>query len=268
MKWNSFELISPAYNRTKKRLFPFEFIEWVKLFIISALASSSGGNFNIKGNGYNKGKNGLGSGTFEEVSNSIREGIIKYWQVGTLVFGIGFIITTILSYIKSIFNFIFIDALVGTSATFTFSKNNARGTSLFLFKFTISVITLILVGLLISPYIYHFMNGNPILESVGIIYIITSVIAIFAYIFILWILFLFLYDFVVPYMYSKNTPAWFSLKKVWSDIMKEKLAVFVYLLSRFVIGIALAILVVVGLVFSVLVVGIVGVIIYDWLFVI
>lgn len=263
MRWNSFKLISPAYKRAKKRLFPFEFIEWVKLFIISILASSSGGNFNIKGNGYSKGKSGLSSGTFDEVTSGIREGIKRYWEVGAIIFGIGFVLTTIFSYIKSVFNFIFIDALVGKSAKFTFSKNKARGTSLFLFKFIISVVTLILIGLLLSPYLYHFMNGNPIIDSVGIFYMVVSIIAAFVYVFILWILFLFLYDFVVPYMYSKNTQAWFSLRKVWSDVMREKLAVIVYLLSRIVIGIALAILVVIGFGVSVLIVGIVGVIIYG-----
>jgi hypothetical protein len=240
MKWNAFSLISPSIERTKKRLFPFQFWEWFRLMIIVALARSKGaGNFN-----YNSSGRGDSSSikSFSEASSKLREAVKKYWVVGAGIFVIGFILMTIFSYIQSVFSFIFIDALVDKKAKFTFRKNNSKGVSLFLFKFFISILTIITIAGLAFPYIFNFIKGNPIIAYVGWGYITLSITAAIIYFLLLWILFLFVYDFAVPYMYVKNTSAWFSLKKVWDDIGKNKLETLVYWIARLVIGIVVGII--------------------------
>jgi hypothetical protein len=239
MKWNAFSLVGPAIEQTKKRLFPIRFWEWFKLMIIASLASSrGGGNFNYSGN--NRGGGGLQD--WSAASEKLKEFIRKYWIFGAGLFLILFVIITIFSYIQSVFSFIFIDSLVEKKARFTFRKNNPKGVSLFLFKFVVSILTLIVIAGLAYPYVYNFMKGNQIISSVGWGYIIFSIIAIVIYLILLWILFLFLYDFAVPYMYIKNTSAWFSLKKVWGEIGKNRTETFIYWLARLVIGIVVGII--------------------------
>ncbi len=240
MRWNPFDLVSPAIDRTKKMLFPFRFWEWFKLMIISVLASSKGGS-NFSGSNITTRRSEVPQDFLDQLRGFIKD----YWILGALIFSVFFIFMTLLSYIKSVFTFIFIDSLVEKKARFTFSRNNAKGVSLFLFKFVITIITLLIIGGLACPYIFNFMLGNPVIASVGIPYIIFSICALIIYILILWIVFLFLYDFAVPYTYVKDTSVKFSLKKIWKDILNNKLEVFVYWLARLVLGIVMAIIAVI-----------------------
>jgi hypothetical protein len=86
------------------------------------------------------------------------------------------------------------------------------------------------------------IKGNPVWASVGIPYFIFAIIGLIALFFILWVIFLFLIDFIVPYMYDKNVGTKFAWKVVWKQILKNKKEVFVYWLSRFVLGLAISIL--------------------------
>lgn len=240
MNWNAFDLVSPAIERTQKRLFPFAFLEWLKLFIISLLAKTRGSG----GNGFSSSNKGTGrkSGSFSEFTNNARESILENWIWGTMIFSLIFLIGTIWSYISSVFSFIFIDSVVEKKAHFTFKKNSSKGASLFLFRFTVTIISLAIFAALISPYIYNFMNANPIIQNLGIGYVIFSILFAIAYLLALWVLFLFVYDFAVPYMYIKGTTAWFSLKQVWSQIRTNKVETLVYWIARLIADIVITII--------------------------
>ncbi len=58
MKWNAFDLLTPAYKKTKERLFPIKFWEWIKLAFVSLFSYSfsggSGPNFNYPSSNNNK----------------------------------------------------------------------------------------------------------------------------------------------------------------------------------------------------------------------
>lgn len=252
MKWNAFDLISPAIQKTKKRLFPFDFKEWFKLMIISLLAGMKGSNFNVySGNAGDyasnfrkqptspQGEDVVGKIDFSEAFKTI---IKKYWWIGGIIFLVLFIFINIFTYIRSVFSFIFIDALINKESEFTFRKNHSKGLSLFLFKFVITIISLAVFVGLACPYFYHAMKSNPILTSVGIAYIIFSVIALIIYFLLLWILFLFLQDFVIPYMYSKEVPTIFALKQIWKEILENKVEILVYWLARLLLGIGIGII--------------------------
>lgn len=237
MNWNAFNLVSSAIKKTKERLLPFNFKEWVKLGIIAALSSGTGRSFNSNYKGGGSGKK------FDiESLQPVRDFIGKYWWQGGLIFLPIFLILTLLSYIGSVFSFIFIESLINKKAKFTFRKNHDNGLALFLFKFTISIITMIVIAALASPYIYHFMKANSIVQSVGLAYIILSILAVVLYFIALFILFLFLYDFAVPYMYVKKIPTLFALKTVWKDVLKNKVSTLIYIFANIVLSIAIAIL--------------------------
>ena len=162
MKWNAFNRVSPAIKLSKAILLPFNFKEWFKLAIISALASNTGRGFN--GN-YNSGGGSSVSGEkFGSIDmQPVRDFIGRHWWKGGLLVLPIILILTILSYIGSVFSFVFIESLINKKAKFTFKKHHDKGLSLFLFKFTISVLTMIILASLASPYIYHFMKANPIM---------------------------------------------------------------------------------------------------------
>ena len=232
MNWNAFNLISPAISKTKKRVFPFKFKEWLNLVIISSLAKT-GSNFTS----FNYGSDISSGSVNQNFSEALREGIKKYWVIGGIIFFILFVLISVLNYIQSVFSFIFIENLVeNKKAKYTFKKNNSKGVSLFLFNFIFSVISLILIAALVSPYIYYLMKAEPVIQSIGIPYLLFSVFAFVIYFIFLSLLFLIISDFVVPYMYKKEVSVSSGLKQIWKVMTKHKKESFVYLFSKILLS--------------------------------
>jgi len=233
MRWNSFNLVGESINRTKKRLFPFQFKEWFKLGIISAIAGMSfGSGFNFS-NQVNSSKD-LGDSFF----SSIRDYITNHGFIFGIIFSLFILISLFFSYIQSVFTFIFVESLVEKKARFAFSKNNSKGVSLFYFKVILGLISLGIFAIVFSPYIYNFIIGNPVLSSVSKTYFIIALSITFVYSVLIYFLSLILYDFTVPYVFTKGEPVWQSFKKIWKIISKNKKESLVYWLSRIVLGIA------------------------------
>jgi len=120
-----------------------------------------------------------------------------------------------------------------------FKKNNSKGISLFLFKVGITILWLLVLALLVGPHVYFYFSGTGL--NIGTISL--SVILLIAFAIFMWFVVMFLYDFVVPYMYSKEVPALLGLKMVWRNIRKNKVETLVYWLARLVVGVILVIIV-------------------------
>lgn len=240
MKWNAFELIAPALEKTKQRVFPFNFGEWLKLGVSAAISGNLSGNFNF----FNFG-GGNHSIDKEKISSNItgaasglkeNSGIIGALIAVLVLFMVAW------SYVSSIFQFIFIDNLMEKKTIYRWRKNMAKGTSLFLFNFVVALIIMAGFAVILLPYALAWINGTPIIESVGWIYIAFSIFLAIIFLAIVWIFLLFLNDFVTAFMYAKNTPAYYSWKEVWKIIFKNKIEVFIYWLARIVTGIVVAII--------------------------
>lgn len=249
MKWNSFNTLSPSIEKTRSRLFPFDIIEWLKFAIITILSGwKTSGGFSFPN--WNKASS---PGEIPKISKSIRE---NYGLIGTIVSAI-MIVGIIFTYIKSVFAFIHIEALINNKSKFTWKKNKERGLSLFLFLLGITVLSFIVLGALGSPYIYYFMKGMS-LKLVSSAYLMVSIALAILYLLIIAIWLLFFNDFVIPYMYTKGSSALSSLNIIWRYIFRNKVEALVYILAKIVLGIALGILT--GFVFlvSLIVVGMAG----------
>jgi len=257
MKWNAFDLISPSINRTKKRIFPFNLAQWIRLAFIAILAggSSSGGNY-----GSYSGQNNDFSGK-ENVSGNIRNFLKTNGLLIGILTGVLVLVCSIIGYIKSVFSFIFIESVLGKEAKFNFRKNSSKGLSFFLFKFAFCLISLLLLLALAYPYISAFMNGYSLL-SVGAAYISFSIVAAFFIIFAVIIFNLFLIDFVVPLMYAKNVPASYAFTSVWAIIRKNKKETFVYWLARLVMNLAVGIMGLLMIIALLIAFAIVGLVIF------
>lgn len=266
MKWNAFNLISESIDLTKKRMFPFDLKEWFKLLIIASLGNTlrSTGNYNFRGNGGND-IEGF-SGLFSSIGNFIRENsrfLGRLLLIFTYIF-------TLMSYITSIFSFVYLEAVINKRSYFTIKKNHAKGVSLFLFRFIVGLITLSVFAGLASPYLYHLFKGNPVLESVGLGYTIFSIIIAIIFSLALWFWRLFLYDFIVPYMYVNEVSAFFALKKVWAEIFKNKLEIFIYFLARLILNLGVIFIAMLIFLISLLafiliggIIGLIGFLIYK-----
>ncbi len=244
MKWNPFALISDAIEKTKDRVTPFSWREWLRLTVITTLGGCyRSGNINFSNSGNRSSMSDeQAKGIMAGFGNSVRD--FFYSNSGFIAIMVGFftIMLTVISYVKSVFSFIFIESLVSGRSDFTFRRNQSKGLSLFLFNAIVTVVLLGLWLLLASPYIYHFLNANPIIESVGWAYIIFTIVTGIMLSLVMWFWLLFFYDFVVPYMYAKDVPALHALNMTWREIAKSKMEILIYWLSRLVLGIATAVL--------------------------
>jgi len=248
MKWNAFNSISSSIDKTKERLFPFNFKEWFKLAIISLLSGGSGGG-GPNSNGVDGGSKDITSESVEGIKEAFR----TYWVPGAIIVSVILVLGLLLSYVKSVFTFIFVESLINHKSAFTFRKNNSKGISLFFFNFFISLIVLLVIGGLAAPMIYGFIIGN----TFNFVYLIFSILFLLIFFLIIWFWLLFLYDFVVPYMYSKNVPTLHGLKMIWRDVRKNKLGTFVYWIARFVMGFVVGIISIIAFLLILLIFGLV-----------
>jgi len=263
MNWNAFDLIKPAIDRTKKRLFPFKFKEWFKLGIIGALSAGgrASGNFSMPNN-YGS-SDSSSQQSFEEVKTKMREAIGAYWVFGVVFLGIFLIFDLILNYVTSVFSFIFMESVIEKQAKFTFRKNNSKGISLFWFRIVFEFISLIVISALVVPYIYNFMKGNSILDSLGLGYIIFSILFLIIYLLVIWFLQLFVYDFVTAFVYSKNVGFWFGWRQIWKAIGSNKKESFVYWLARLLIGVVVGLIAMAVIIILLLVFVLIGLVIFG-----
>ena len=240
MKWNAFSFFLPAFEKTKKRLLPFNFKEWFKLAIMNILAGGSGGGSGSGNSGNFGGGDNSGSGG-EAVSRTFAESVklafAKYWVLGAVILSIVLVLGIVLSYIRSVFTFIFLESVINKKAKFAFGKNNSKGISLFLFNFVVSLISLIVVAGLVFPVLYNLYVGAAF--SWG--YVIFAILALLVFFLLLWFWLLFLHDLVVPYMYSNGVSALFGLKKIWADVRKNKVGALVYWVARLLVGLGIGV---------------------------
>ena len=239
MKWNAFDLVSVSISKTKERLFPFQFKEWLKLLVITILSSWAGintgsANFNYSSNsqltGELVGELGAKAKTF------FREHLGFIGIMVLLISALG----TLLTYIGSVFSFVLLEALLNKKSEFSFRKNHAKGFSLFWFLLLVDVLTIAVLGALAYPYLHILFLGGA-LSAISTGYIVFSITAAVAYILLLWIVLLFFNDFVIPFMYMNDVSALYALKQVWSYILKNKAATLVYFLSRLALNLGIAI---------------------------
>lgn len=240
MRWNAFELISPALSKTKERIFPFNFKEWFKLGIAATISGNLSGNFNISNFG-NIGENW----DKENVSSNITGAASRLREnaapIGGLI-AVIFVLFTIWSYISNVFKFIFIESVLEKKTKYNFRKNMSKGTSLFLFNFVITISVLIVLAIIFLPFIKTWLNGDSIIDSLGWGSIILSILLTIIFVGIIGFLLLFVKDFVTAYMYFNNIGAYPSWKQVWKIISKNKVETLVYWVARLTISLVNAII--------------------------
>ena len=280
MKFNAFDYISPSIDDVKKLLFPFSLGKWMKLGFVSLLAYSGGNS------GFNTPKANFGGSNSSSMSRSMNDitgdaikgtkdslGILYYivFPIILLFIIFGFIMT----YVTSVFSFIFIESLVKKEVLIKKSWQNCKsmGFSFFLFRVVIGLMVLGAIVLALLPLIIPLVQQGvtAYFENFSIwniAWIIPIFILLILFIIIISIFTTLVYNFSMIHMYYKKIPAWASIKSTFSKMSKAKIPVFIFLLANFVISIAsvfFAVILFLILLIPMLIIAIPFTLIFVWL---
>jgi hypothetical protein len=257
MKWNAFDLIAPAFKKTKSRVLPFNFKDWFMLGLISLFSHRVGSSFGFPGSSSQE-----SSGkTFDQMKENVRDYVVSHGVFLGLIFSFLLFIGLIFHYISSVLSFSFIELSLNKNNKFQFSKYRNNGLSLFLFRTFFGVLSTIFFLSVLAPIIYNFLKGNNIVASLGWTYIVFAIIFLIVIFIFVGLLLLFVNDFVVALMYNMGAGAFYSWKAIWKYAFGNKKETFIYWLARLVVGICTGILFGLILIVTVLLLFIVGLVI-------
>jgi hypothetical protein len=259
MKWNAFSFVDPGIAKVKGLLFDkFSAKYWMKLGFVSMFSTSS--NFGGGNNSYRMpsgGENSAGGITGNAVNSlgGLQKGVLG------LLLGIGLIIGLIFTYIRSVFTFVFIDALVNREFTIggSWRKNRKQGRSYFWFLILAGLVSLVVMGLIFLPVIlqmaelgltayFEQFTGFEIFKA-----LLPQIILTVIWMLLFGIFMTLVRDFALPEMYRKNLGVMEGIRFAFKNIGKQKTEVLVYLIAKLlfsmVVGIfSLIVLLVVGVV--------------------
>lgn len=250
------EPISRAIERTKSVLFsPFNLGKWCILGFCAFLASlGEGGGCNIPSGGGGGGPGGggpSGPGFANWVQSNLPLIILGAVGVAVVILAIG----AVLIWLSSRGKFMFVDGIVRNRAAVVEPWRTFRplGNSLFVFSFAFGfaglgiLIVLVAIGALIAwPDIQAGRWGGSALTGV-LIGGLMSVLAMLA----MWIIGRLLDDFVFPTMYLRQVRVMEAWDIVFAEIIPGRIGTLVlFYLMKIVLGIAIAMIVMIGTLFT------------------
>ncbi len=268
------DIISDCLNKTKALFFPIRRDYWLRMGLVSLFGGCSGSSF---GNGSSGGSGNstkdslVGTQTgltikqiVAQLNTKALDFLSQYGYIIGIVFFVFYALSLLLSYINSVFIFVFIDGLVKKEIRIkkSFSENKPQGVSLFWLRFVLGLITILGLLAIFSPLLYSFFMND--LANFNLWLFIPIAIGLFVFLIVLSVFIFLLYDFVVPIMYMQKydyTRAWGYFTKIASA---KKGEIFIYWLLKIVLSIGSGIIsllllipiIIVALVFVLLGVGI------------
>jgi hypothetical protein len=252
MKWNAFEFVEPAIDKTRKLLFPIKLKYWFKLGFVSLLSAGnrfgSGSNFSFPSS-----SNKDSSITGNAISNLTDK--INWTLVGVLA-ALFVVIGLIFTFIQSVFSFIFIDALVKKDYQIkkSWAQHKSKGISFFWLRLVMGLICLAVVVLIFLPAIIQIaqVGFKEFFSSASLLHLILtflpSLIFLGLWIIIYSVFMTFVTDFALPESYKNSVGVWEAAKRTFRNLNNQKVEGLVYVLAKIVLGIAVAIISVIALV--------------------
>lgn len=243
MGWYSIDAVDGAFHRTRHALFePFDFWKWLKLGIIIFFIGGSGGSPNFSGSGQNYGGEDFTGGpspTFDEMISQVGQ----FWHLYMIYILIGmaffFGIILLLGYISNVMEFVLVDSLVTNSVTFWAytRKYLGPGLNLFIIRFALGILFLLLMLAAMLPVILPFINltGEP---DMGLLF--GGILWILVVIFILAVVSGIIQSFInlsIPLAMYHNTGIIAAFRKVFANFRADWKQIIVYWIVRFFLGI-------------------------------
>jgi hypothetical protein len=267
------DALSPAWENTKRILFdPFSLRKWFKLGLIAFLAqamASGGANFNVRmplnfptgGPGGPGGPGGLPAADFERFWHEV---LGWYHAHGPQIIagavalvGLGLILSLILTYVSSVFRFIFLESVITSETQIRESwvRNRAEGASFFLWRLAFGFVSLLIVALFVggpAVAIYKAIGWRPggppptwstIAGCFGL-FMLAMLMFVIALI-IVGIVAALTRDFVLPLMYLRRIGVLEGWRQFWPILGAHKGGFLVYFLMKIVVTILAGIIMVI-----------------------
>jgi len=272
MSWYAIDAVDRAFSRTRKALFePFNFWKWVKFAIIIFFIGGMGSNYGGSGTNYQPGPNdygtdfpagpgempdfpsdisGLGSGYIDSVSAmAIIGAIIAFFILFILIF----------SYISSVMEFVFIEALVRNEVHLRayFKKFMGKGFNLLLIRLALGLVFLILFALSLLPFIPLFLSES---SDFAVPALIGGMFWFFGVVLLLALLGAVIGSFIslaLPVSIYRETGILSAIRIVFRNFKKSWQEVLVYWFIRLLIGIGVGLLILI--LFGMLILGLASV---------
>jgi len=176
MSWFSIDAVDGALQRTKNTLFePFSFWKWLKLGIIILLLGGSGGGGSGGSNYSNPSQQYAGEDPgwepdFQGIDEMVRQFLDQYLMF--IILGVLFFVGLILlfSYISNVMEFVLVNSLVTDVVSFWeySGKYLRQGFNLFIFRFVLGLIFLLLIIGAMLPVILPILNSLDNIENLDI----------------------------------------------------------------------------------------------------
>ncbi len=242
--------INPAFDRTKRILFqPFDSGKWLRLGFCAFLMGLAEGGGGGGGGGFpsSGGSGGGGGPDFEPVMQWIRDNLTVIVVVAVAVLLAVFVISLVLTWLGSRGRFMFLDGVVHNRGAVVAPWHEYRreGNSLFLFRFCLGMIALLVVVLILGlcaliawPDIQGRHFGG---FAVGAI--LTGIVMFLAFGLTMSVISVFLKDFIVPIMYLRRITVMAGWREFSSSMLAGNTGLFVlYFLMKIVLGLAVGVL--------------------------
>ncbi len=261
MGWYSIDAVDRAFSRTRKALFePFDFWKWAKLaliiFLLGGAGSNLGGNYGGSGTNYQ-----AGSDEFEDIFPEIDPGQIPgfpfdgTWSdlnhmhipaaAGIIIAGIVLLIllALIFSYISSVMEFVFVEALVKNKVLFwAYSKKFlGKGFYLLLIRFGIGLVFLLLIGIAALPLAPKLLENTSDFSWPALIGGFIWLFAVIAGLVVLGMVINSFLGFAIPLSIYRETGILSAFGLVFGNFRKSWKEVLVYWVVRFLLGLGIAI---------------------------
>jgi hypothetical protein len=258
MSWYAIDAVDRAFSRTKKALFePFDFWKWVKLAIIIFFVGSVGSNYGGSGTNYQPSSDNYGNdfpniepGEIPSLPSDISESGLDNIQsmeflaiiAAVLIFFI--LLILLFSYISSVMEFVFVEALVRNEVHLRvyFKKFMGKGFNLLLIRLALGLVFLVLFVLALLPFIPVFLTESPdsaLPALIGGMFWFFGVIILLALIGSVVSSFLSL---AIPLSIYRETGILSAFRMVYRNFRKSWQEVLVYWFIRFLLGIGIGIL--------------------------
>lgn len=261
MAWHSIDVVDNAFEKTKKALIePFSFWNWIKLGIIIFLMGGSGG-FNFNPSVYNSRDYGRQDiiPPAGNISGQISQFLQQYMMVILIIAGLVLLLIFIFSYISNIMEFVFVHSLVTNQVRFwEYSRKYLRlGFNLFIIRILLILAFFVLLGISMLPILLPILDSP---ENIGIGFIFSIIIWIILIFLVLAIIFGIIGSFInlsIPLAMYHDLGIIAAFKKIAARFRGDWKQILVYWVVRFVLGIAVAIIIgIAGLILFLIVFGI------------
>lgn len=250
---HAFRPVTTAFGKTKKLLLePFDVALWIKLVIITFFVGSGSG-------AYNPGSNLQYSMNRADLSDLPSYNFQDILSDTTLVVAILLLVliavalALLFSYLRGVFSFVLVDALTTGNVRIIrpFKENMHRGFKAFLFNLAASIISLAVIGSIIAILVLAILwaTGTGDISSLStagilavILVVVTGIVFMVGFSILMSIIIGFFYDFGVPLMFFKGMGLRQAIRSVVGMVKKDPLEFLVYVITRWVLEMAVSLI--------------------------